>query len=208
MSADRIIMKSISLVQEVQDENDAHCKRISNKQYVHHPLRVMASIAIMPNVSELEIAGALLHNVHESPPFISLERIEQEIHPQVAKYVGDLTNPSKKLIGAHGAYPREWTRTRRKTMDIEHLSKCDFWTQTIKAADCCDHIEELITDLYGDDKPPLNIVYLYCNESEALANALEKIDAKQREKLKNAVHLLRSIANMNETPQFDDLRYF
>ncbi|MGG2309950.1 hypothetical protein, partial [Salmonella enterica] len=82
-----------------------------------HPLRVMARVAAMPDVTPLEIAGAILHDVHEDPPFVSLDRIERQIHPQVAKYVGDLTNPSKKLAGADGRFPREWPRARRKAMD-------------------------------------------------------------------------------------------
>lgn len=195
MSNDNIIMSAFALAKEVQTVTDAR-RKYSNKLYIYHPLRVMSRIAIMPEASPLEIAGALLHDVHEDEPFIPLERIKTEIHPQVAKYVGDLTNPSKKLAGSDGKYPHEWPRTRRKAMDIEHLSNCDFWTQTIKAADRHDNIEELTIDLQGIGvKPPIEFIHLYCNESDILADALTKINSTQREELKRAVNLLRSIAH-------------
>jgi (p)ppGpp synthase/HD superfamily hydrolase len=194
MIKDNIIMSAISLAREVQMATDAR-RKYSNKPYIYHPLRVMSRVAIMPNASSLEIAGALLHDVHEDKPFVPLERIERQIHPQVAKYVGDLTNPSKRFAKANGSYPEEWPRSVRKELDATHLSKCDFWTQTIKAADRFDNIEEMTFDMQGNGtKPPLLFVFLYCKETDFLLDMLTKIHKTQREEIQAQLSTLRAVA--------------
>lgn len=193
--SDSLIMASIALAREVQEKTNAK-RKFSGKPYIYHPLRVMTRVALRPDVTVLEICGALLHDTHEDPPFVPLDRIERQIHPQVAKYVSDLTSPSKKLVLAGGKYPPEWNRARRTALNLEHIGKCDFWTQTIKCDDRHDNIEELTADLQGiGNRPPLDFVYLYCNETDDLATTLDKIDRVQREELRQAANRLRSIAN-------------
>lgn len=194
--SDKMIMESVHLLREVQEKTNAK-RKYSGKPYIFHPLRVMTRVALRPNVTPLEICAALLHDVHEDPPFVPLDRIERQIHPQVAKYVSDLSNPSKKFAIAEGKFPPEWNRQRRKEHDRLHLKACDFWTQTIKADDRHDNIEELTVDLQTmtGSRPPLDFIYLYCKESELLADDLNKIEAAQREELKKAVNLLRTVAN-------------
>jgi len=130
-----VIVSALLLAREVQKTTEA-VRKYSKQPYINHPLRVMAKISCHDKLpTEIEIAAAILHDVHEDPPYISLERIASEVHPQVARYVESLTNPSLKYLRADGTYPKEWPRRRRKELDFDHIASCDYWTQTIKAYD-------------------------------------------------------------------------
>lgn len=193
--SDTIILDAIALAREVQEKTGAK-RKYSGRPYITHPLRVMGRVAAIPGVTALEIAAAVLHDAHEDEPFVPLDRIERQIHPQVAVYVGNLTNPSKKFALPDGRFPPEWNRANRKAHDRAHLKACDRWTQVIKKEDRQDNVEELLHDLQGTmNRPPLDFIHLYCNESDTLADDLDKLTEAERAELKRAVNLLRSVAN-------------
>lgn len=192
-----LIMASLKIAKEVQTTTGA-TRKYSQRPYLTHPMRVMGLMAAHPGVTPLEIAAAILHDVHEDPPFISLDRIRKEVHPQVAVYVHNLTNPSKKFMLPDGKYPKEWNRSRRKEYDQAHLATCDYWTQTAKGYDRQDNVTELLHDLLIGipNKPPLDFIELYVGESDELASdrVLDKIEPWQREALQKSISLLRSFA--------------
>jgi len=192
MQDDSIILAAVAIAKEAHK----HAKRkYSDRPYIFHPLRVMGRVAIRPGAGSLEVSAAVLHDTHEDPPYIPLERIERHIHPQVAVYVGNLTSPSKRLAGPDGRYPKQWNRAKRVALNCEHIHKCDFWTQTIKCDDRIDNLEELMADLHGwAGRPDKDFVEMYCDESVQYVRAMDKITQEQRDELERTISLLRSAA--------------
>ena len=188
---DQIIMLSVALAAEAH--KDAK-RRYSGTPYLFHPLRVMGRVMAHPNAEAIHGAAGVLHDTHEDPPYISLERIAK-IHPQVAVYVGNLTSPSKKLELPDGTYPKEWPRRKRTQLNLDHLHECDYWEQTIKCYDRIDNLTEILHDLHGwGRRPEEDFVELYCDESMRLSRTADKTEQWQRDELNRCISILRSMA--------------
>lgn len=191
MNVDSRILAAVRLACEAH--KDAK-RKYSGKPYITHPLRVMGMVASHPNVGVDEVCAAVLHDVHEDPPYISLERIEKEHGAKVARYVKSLTNPSKTHRLSDGSYPKEWTRTKRLELNLKHLAECDYWEQSIKLYDRDDNLEELLHDIQGTSlRPPLDFVKMYCNESVSLAGTATKAESWQRTNLVRKINLIQSV---------------
>ena len=193
MTTDSFIIKAYAMAAD--HHRDAK-RKFSNRPYILHPIRVAGRVAIMPAVTQYEIAAAILHDCVEDFPFMALDKIEAELHPKVATYVGNLTNPSKKFMLDNGRYAKDFPRERRKEMDRKHLAEQDEWTQTIKCIDRDDNVCELLADLQSSlwKRPPLDFIYLYCDESVLLNEVLTKAPQHLRDELKRNISLLKSVA--------------
>jgi (p)ppGpp synthase/HD superfamily hydrolase len=191
--SDHMISAAYSLASEAHKNAR---RKYSGDPYIYHPIRVAGRVATHPGATAIQHSAAVLHDTHEDPPYISLGRIAEEVHPEVAQYVGELTNPSKKLLTPEGKYPPEWPRAKRTELNLDHIGKCEYWVQVIKSYDREDNLAELLQDLRlpAGKRPPLDFVELYCNESTALCKVLTKIEGKLRDALSNRIWELRHAA--------------
>lgn len=138
--------------------------RADGSEYIWHPRRVAAMVASLPirhvetPVTPAMIAATWLHDVYEDtdlePPFLS-----KRFGFRVGSVVEELTNKYTAK-----AYP-SYNRKDRKELELIRLAESSPQAQTIKL---CDRLDNLLTI---KDKGA-GFAKLYCDESEALVNAL------------------------------------
>ena len=144
--------------------HDGQKRKITNEDYVVHPIEV-AEILLKAGVYDVPIiAAALLHDVLEDCPASSRLIICSKCGPLVDSYVVDSTNHFDKS-GER--------RAIRKAKEIERLSKCAEAVQNIKLADA---ISNLRTTYLFDEK----FRKIYAQEKLMLAQSLMSGNNKLR----------------------------
>lgn len=136
--------------------------RAGGQAFIYHPMRVAGLVSVFGNdgarLTEIMISAAWLHDVYEDtkldPPMLS------SIHPDIDKLVDELTNRFTKVN-----YPK-WNRKRRKAAERDRISEISPEAQTIKLCDRIDNLGSIF------DKKGRKFHKLYCDESEALADAI------------------------------------
>lgn len=100
-------------------------RKYTGEPYWHHPLEVSQIVKEIHPENQFMIAAAWLHDVVEDTE-ISIETIQAEFGPRVAKMVEEVTDVSK---------PENGNRAVRKAIDREHLAGASYEGKTIKLAD-------------------------------------------------------------------------
>lgn len=144
MYADRPHLKSLlpqdDLIQRAFDfACDAHesinqRRLYTDQPYIVHPVAVALRLVALGATRE-QIAAALLHDVVEDVPDITIQMIYDEFGPIVGRMVAGLTDVSKLEDG---------DRATRKAMDAEHIRVQDLDVQMIKLADIEDNMVSII----------------------------------------------------------------
>tara|TARA_Y100000588_G_scaffold302630_1_gene324966 strand:+ start:305 stop:841 length:537 start_codon:yes stop_codon:yes gene_type:complete len=122
-------------------------RKYTGEPYIVHPEAVAKTVASV-TTDETTIAAAWLHDVAEDVE-IPLEEISDEFGQDVAKLVGDLTNPYKKS---------EVGREKAVEGNCQHTAQADPRAKTVKLADLIDNLTGIVeTDpvfarTYLDDK--------------------------------------------------------
>ena len=135
-------------------------RKYSNAPYIVHPRAVAATVRSVTD-DPITIAAAWLHDVVEDTP-VTIEEIENEFGPEVAKLVDDLTDVSRLSDG---------NRQLRTAIDREHTAAADPRAKTVKLADVIDNLSD-IAEL--DPK----YAALYVGEKELLLEVLREGDAE------------------------------
>lgn len=136
-------------------------RKYNGEPYITHPMRVAGQIALVPGVTEVEVAAAWLHDVIEDCPAQRMQLQAQFARtPKVLTYVGNLTNRS--LAPEHKRKPR----AERKQIDREFLCQCDLWTLVLKMFDRRDNVLDM------DRCTDHDFALLYCHETYELVNAI------------------------------------
>jgi len=150
------------LVQKAADFSaEAHSgvkRKYSGEPYFNHPARVAAQLALLPGVTEIEIAAALLHDTLEDCATVTSEILKKEFGVEVMLLVQELTNPSKNFKGV--------SRDERKAMDREHVARASVSAKHIKILD---RLDNLPLDFVKVDP---NFARKYALESRLLADAI------------------------------------
>ena len=107
-------------------------RKYSNEPYIVHP-KAVASIVASVTDDAATIAAAWLHDVVEDTP-CTLEQLAEEFGDEVARLVGDVTNPSTRQDG---------NRQQRAAIDRAHTAKADPKAQTVKLADLIHNLSDI-----------------------------------------------------------------
>jgi guanosine-3',5'-bis(diphosphate) 3'-pyrophosphohydrolase len=148
-------------------------RKFTGRPYIEHPGRVAARVSVYPGSTEAMVVAAWLHDVVEDTPTI-LDEVAGAFGPEVARLVGELTNPSNDS---------SLSRAERKAQDRARLSGVSREAKIIKLLDRIDNLQEV-----GD--APGGFRSLYAAESLALAEAIGDADAGLRDELIAAANRL------------------
>ena len=137
--------------------------RAGGEPYINHPMRVAGLVSIFGDdvdtpITNDMIAAAWLHDVYEDTVLDSPAL--NCVNPVIEKLVDELTNRFTKVV-----YP-DMNRTVRKKAEIHRIATISPEAQIIKL---CDRIDNLNT---VRDKKGKKFHALYCDESQALAEAI------------------------------------
>ncbi len=165
-----LILESAKFAQQAHAGQN---RKYGRGPYVHHPARVAARVALLPDATEEMVAAAFLHDVLEDT-HASIGDLEQRFGPAVAGLVRELTNQSKGL---------PLPRAERKRMDREHLATISRPAKLIKLLDRIDNLREV-----GGASPDFR--RLYTQESLLLAEAIGDADKGLKKELIDAAHQL------------------
>ena len=137
--------------------------RAGGGPYIEHPMRVAGLVSIFGDdvatpVSGDMIAAAWLHDVYEDTYFESPALAC--ISPTVEHLVDELTNRFTKKTCS------KMNRAKRKRAEFDRLAVCSPAAQVIKLCDRIDNLETI------RNKKGRKFHLLYCDESEALADAI------------------------------------
>jgi len=137
-------------------------RKYHGEPFITHPMRVAGQVALVPGVTEVEVAAAWLHDVDEDCPAQRTQlRAQFAGTPKVLMYCNVLTNRS--LAPEHKGKPR----AERKRIDREWLASCDLWTQVIKMFDRRDNVMDM------DRCTDHDYALMYCDETHELVNAIQ-----------------------------------
>jgi len=150
-------------------------RKYNDRPFIVHPARVAGRVAVHGRATEAMVAAALLHDVVEDTPH-TLEEVAAEFGPEVARLVGELTNPSKGS---------DAPRRERKRQDREHLTRISVEAKIIKLLDRIDNLREMAA-------APRGFVRLYCEESRLLAEVIGDADPDLKAELLESVQRLQS----------------
>jgi len=141
-----------------------------------HAERVMIRLMKLddPDVTDSVLTAAVLHDTLEDDVGTTMYRLISEFNSTVAKYVHEVTNPSK---GSKAP------RAERKRMDREHLAQVSRGARLIKLADRIDNIN----DMYG---APEDFKLLYAHESRLLLEVLSGTCEELESELTEAIERL------------------
>jgi len=138
--------------------------RASSRPYIEHPMRVAGLVSIFGNdestvtLTDNMIAAAWLHDVYEDTDLDSPSL--NCINPVVERLVYELTNQFTKAV-----YP-DMNRAVRKKAEIARIVAISPEAQIIKLCDRIDNLNAIW------DKRSKKFHALYCDESQALAEAI------------------------------------
>ena len=110
-------------------------RKCRNEPYINHPERVAARVALLPAVSEEQIAAAWLHDVVEDTA-CPLSRILKMFGPTVTTMVEGLTDKF-----THQDYP-EFNRKERKKHEHNRMAGLPAEILNIKLADIVDNLRD------------------------------------------------------------------
>ncbi|MDF3208345.1 MULTISPECIES: HD domain-containing protein [Mesorhizobium] len=105
--------------------HEGQLRKYTGENYIVHPIAVAEIVKTVPHTPEM-IAAAILHDVIEDVPSVSIDDIDAEFGVQVAELVGWLTDVSR---------PDDGNRAARKALDLAHTAKAPATAKTIKLAD-------------------------------------------------------------------------
>jgi (p)ppGpp synthase/HD superfamily hydrolase len=148
-------------------------RKYHDRPYIQHPARVAGRVAIHPKATEAMVVAAFLHDVVEDTPHTS-EEVSAEFGPEVARLVGELTNPSK---GSKAP------RRERKQQDRDHFAHVSVEARVIKLLDRIDNLQEM-------QDAPSGFKAKYCEESRLLADAIGDADPELKAELLDCVERL------------------
>ena len=135
-------------------------RKYTEEPYINHPAAV-AEILRKSGARPEVIAAGYLHDVVEDCD-VSLEEIEAEFGPDVAKLVDEVTDKSR---------PEDGNRATRKAIDRDSLAKASPEGQTIKLADLIDNTSSIV------ERDP-NFAKVYLAEKRDLLEVLTKGDRR------------------------------
>ena len=107
-------------------------RKFTNEPYIVHPQAVAAWVASV-TTNPAVIAAAWLHDVVEDTP-VTIDQIESDFGPEIARLVADLTDVSQKSDG---------NRQQRTAIDRKHTSATDPRAKTVKLADLIDNLSDM-----------------------------------------------------------------
>lgn len=156
--------------------------RRGGKPYIEHPHRVADMIMLMSEdgvpITDEMIAAAWLHDVYEDCDIQPRELIDAT-NKIVDGYVEELTN-----VYVKEAYP-EWNRKERKAAEARRLANATPQAQIIKLYDRIDNLKTI-------HKKGKKFALFYCDESDALAEALTTGKELRVEVFKLTSHIRKS----------------
>jgi len=149
--------------------HDGQSRKYNNLPYIHHPIRVAASLFLKENCTEEMYAAALLHDVMEDCG-VKYETLHDEFGKKVADLVFELTNVYSKATDDFGNL---LPRGKRKRLERERIANISKEAKLIKLADRLDNIIDMdVASNEGND-----FFELYAKETILLIkNALIDID--------------------------------
>lgn len=148
-------------------------RKYTGVPYMEHLRRVARKVCELDGAKPVHIAAALLHDVVEDCPGITIQMLSDKFGVDVAALVRELTNQSKATGGP---------RAERKKIDRERLANASKWAKKIKLIDRADNLWEM--DGASDD-----FKTLYANESLLLLeDCLRGVDARLETDLVFLIH--------------------
>lgn len=132
-------------------------RKYGGQPYIHHPARVAARTTLIPEVDEVAVAVAWLHDVVEDTKVSPME-IEEKFGERVVQGVLWLTNVST------GSSEK---RAIRKKLDRDHIEQAPNIYKQIKMYDRLDNL----SDLHWSDADPVWKAK-YAKESLLLIDAI------------------------------------
>ncbi len=141
-------------------------RKYNDTPYINHPIRVAEAYSGHNHRTEIGVAACYLHDVIEDTD-ITAEQLIPLVGERVVKLVLELTNPSKGL---------EISRSDKKKMDREHISRNSIAAKLIKLYDRIDNLNEI-------SAAPLSFRHMYASESLALVEVIREADEELAETL-------------------------
>lgn len=130
-------------------------RKFNGRPYITHPLRVaFLFMEWFPNENQDFVLAAILHDVVEDCPSITVEHIREKFGEPIASLVEELTNEPKDI---------RISRAETKERDRERIKNISAAAKCIKAADRLCNLSELLT-FNGE----IDFKTTYLNESELL----------------------------------------
>jgi len=146
----------IHAVQYAALKHASQVRKYTGKPYITHPMRVMCRVMLLPGTTEEMVMAAISHDLIEDCG-VTVPELHGIFGARVAKYVEELTNPSKGRP--------DLNRAAKKQLDREHLKTVSQEAKWIKLIDRADNLSEM-------SGAPLDFIKLYCQESRLLVEAL------------------------------------
>jgi (p)ppGpp synthase/HD superfamily hydrolase len=158
-----LIMKAAAFAREA---HKGQMRKYTGEAYVTHPARVAASIMLLTDATEEDVAIGWLHDVLEDTS-ITFPQLEEVFGFAVASGVRWLTNPSKES---------KLPRSDRKALDRRQLSLAPDMIKRIKTLDRIDN-------LMGMAEAPESFRKKYAQESRLLAEIVGAADPGLKQEL-------------------------
>ncbi len=161
------------ILKAAQFARDAHAeqrRKYNGRPYIEHPARVAGRVATRSDATEAMVIAAWLHDVVEDTP-VELAELTDRFGPEVARLVGELTNPSEGS--------RE-PRPARKAQDRAHLTTVSREAKVIKLLDRTDNLNEIAG-------APEKYLRVCLDESRLLAEAIGDADPDLKEELLDTI---------------------
>ena len=127
----KLIIQAKKFATEKHGEID-HRRKYTNEPYIIHPITVAKMVADVGGTTAM-IASALLHDVVEDCPSVTIEEIYQKFGYVVGVYVNFLTDE----------HPPNTNRATRKAHNDNRLIHAPAGVKTIKLADSIDNLRSI-----------------------------------------------------------------
>ena len=117
----------------------------TDSPYILHPMEAMAIVTKFTDDEDV-LAAAVLHDTVEDTN-VTIERLEKEFGPRVAKLVASVSEDKKKSL------PAETTWKERKQETIDSLKKADRDTRLLCLGDKLSNLRDMCNDyaFIGDE---------------------------------------------------------
>ena len=158
-------------IQFATKAHEGQIRKYTGEPYIVHPLAVMEIVKTVDHTVEMLMA-AVLHDTVEDCD-VTIQDIDREFGPVVAKLVDELTDVSK---------PEDGNRAFRKGLDREHSAQASAQGQTIKIADLLDNTKSITEH---DE----HFAKVYMKEKALLLQLLDKADKNLLKKAQKKVDI-------------------